>query len=120
MGRQGRGLAALLAALAFAPALPAQYWAAPPPRYDRHPPPPPVYGGPPPPDYYREPPGDPPPRSPRRYRRCRDDAGPSIIGAIAGGLLGNVIAGRGNRGIGTLAGAGAGALAGHAIGRNCR
>jgi hypothetical protein len=61
----------------------------------------------------------------RRYdRRCRDNgtAG-TIIGAIAGGLLGNSIAnGRYNDRDGTggaIVGAGVGALAGRAIDRDC-
>ena len=54
----------------------------------------------------------------RNYRnRCNNDAG-TIIGAIAGGLLGNGIAGRGDRTLGTVLGAGAGALAGRAIDRS--
>jgi len=59
------------------------------------------------------------------YRgRCRDKGtGGTIIGAIAGGLLGNEVGqGRYNRGDGTLGavlGAGAGALAGRAIDRDC-
>ena len=52
-----------------------------------------------------------------RSRRCNNDAG-TIIGAIAGGLLGNGIAGRGDRTLGTVLGAGAGALAGRAIDRS--
>lgn len=113
--RTGRIVVALIAIASVAPALHAQYWAPPPPpRYYRTLPPPGYGGPPPPPGYYR---GAPPPR---RYRRCRSDGGDTIIGAIAGGLLGNVIAGRGNRGVSTFAGAGAGALAGHEIGRNCR
>jgi hypothetical protein len=59
--------------------------------------------------------------------RCRDNGtGGTIIGAIAGGLLGNEIgrgSGRyGRRGDGTtgaILGAGVGALAGRAIDRNC-
>ena len=55
----------------------------------------------------------------RRYysqsrNRCDSSRG-TIIGAIAGGLLGNVIAGRGDRTLGTVLGAGGGALAGRAI-----
>ena len=59
----------------------------------------------------------------RRYRgdrrvsrrdRC-DAVGGTVIGAIAGGLLGNTIAGRGDRTLGAVLGAGAGALAGRAI-----
>jgi uncharacterized protein YcfJ len=42
-----------------------------------------------------------------------------VIGAIAGGLLGNSIAGYGDRTAGTIIGAGVGALAGRAIDRNC-
>ena len=54
----------------------------------------------------------------RDYRnRCNNDAG-TIIGAIAGGLLGNGIAGRGDRTLGTVLGAGAGAIAGRAIDRS--
>ncbi len=60
----------------------------------------------------------------RRYydrdRRCRTGATGSIIGAIAGGLLGNAIAGRGDRTLGTVLGAGGGALAGHAIEKDGR
>jgi uncharacterized protein YcfJ len=39
----------------------------------------------------------------------------TAIGAVAGGLLGNVVAGRGSRTGGTLVGAGVGAVAGHQI-----
>ena len=59
------------------------------------------------------------------YRgRCRDKGtGGTIIGAIAGGLLGHEVAqGRYNRGDGTpgaIVGAGVGALAGRAIDRDC-
>ncbi len=56
--------------------------------------------------------------------RCRDNGtGGTIIGAIAGGLLGNSVAGRGDRTTGAILGAGVGALAGRAIdksdGRRC-
>lgn len=59
-----------------------------------------------------------------RGGRCRDKGtGGTIIGAIAGGLLGNEVGqGRYNRGDGTtgaILGAGVGALAGRAIDRNC-
>jgi len=79
------------------------------------------YASPPPPYGYRGPPSGygyrgPPPQ---RYRRCNRGGGGSIIGAIAGGLLGNAAAGRGDRGVGTILGAGAGALAGREIGRDC-
>jgi hypothetical protein len=53
-----------------------------------------------------------------RPRRCSDGAGGTIIGAIAGGLLGHGIAGRGDHAVGTVLGAGAGALAGRAIDRS--
>ncbi len=46
--------------------------------------------------------------------RCRSNTG-TIIGAIAGGLIGNGVAGRGDRTLGAILGGGAGALAGHAI-----
>jgi uncharacterized protein YcfJ len=39
----------------------------------------------------------------------------TAIGAVAGGVLGNVIAGKGSRTGGTILGAGAGAVAGHQI-----
>lgn len=53
----------------------------------------------------------------RRSNRC-DNTGGTVIGAIAGGLLGNTVAGRGDRLLGTVLGAGAGALAGRAIDRS--
>ena len=57
----------------------------------------------------------------RNYRNeCRDGDGGTIIGAIAGGLLGRGIAGRGDHVLGTVLGAGAGALAGRAIDRSDR
>ena len=52
-----------------------------------------------------------------RSRHCNNDAG-TIIGAIAGGLLGHSVAGRGDRTLGTVLGAGAGAFAGRAIDRS--
>ena len=55
----------------------------------------------------------------RDHRRCRDGTGGAIIGAIAGGLLGNAVAGYGDRTAGTIIGGGVGALAGNAIGRDC-
>ena len=55
----------------------------------------------------------------RSERRCRDKGnGGLAIGAIAGGLLGHEVAGRGDRTLGTVVGAGAGALAGRAIDRS--
>jgi len=55
----------------------------------------------------------------RGQYRCRGDgAAGTIIGAIAGGLLGNSVAGRGDRTLGTIIGGGAGALAGRAIDRS--
>ena len=52
-------------------------------------------------------------------RRCRNDGtGGAIIGAVGGGLLGNAIAGHGDKTLGTVLGAGGGALAGNAIARN--
>jgi len=57
-----------------------------------------------------------------RYRddRCRSGDTGTIIGAIAGGLLGHSVAGRGDRALGAVLGAGAGALAGRAIERSDR
>lgn len=55
----------------------------------------------------------------RDARRCDRGDGGTIIGAIAGGLLGGAVAGRGDRGAASIVGAGAGALAGRAIDRDC-
>lgn len=55
----------------------------------------------------------------RRYRECDRGTGGTIIGAIAGGLLGNEVAGRGDKTVGTIVGGAAGALAGRAIDGNC-
>ncbi len=52
-----------------------------------------------------------------RRNRCNNDGG-TVIGAIAGGLLGNTVAARGPRLLGTVLGPGAGALAGRAIARS--
>ncbi|WP_298812161.1 RcnB family protein [uncultured Sphingomonas sp.] len=53
--------------------------------------------------------------------RDRDSGlGGAVIGGVAGGVAGNVIAGRGNRLLGTVVGAGAGALVGREIDRNDR
>ncbi len=58
------------------------------------------------------------------YPRCRNSGtGGTIIGAVAGGLLGNEVARRGNRTEGSIIGAAVGALAGRAIDKsdsNCR
>lgn len=51
-------------------------------------------------------------------RRCSNGSTGTILGAIAGGLIGNSVAGRGDRTLGTVLGGGAGALAGRAIDRN--
>lgn len=52
------------------------------------------------------------------YAHPRDNGlGGAAIGAVAGGVAGNLIAGRGNRLGGTLLGAGVGAAAGYAIDR---
>ncbi|WP_019834471.1 glycine zipper 2TM domain-containing protein [Sphingomonas sp. PR090111-T3T-6A] len=68
---------------------------------------------------YRDGPG----RHDRRGRpdrhRCHDGTTGTIIGAIAGGLLGNAVAGYGDRTAGTIIGGGVGALAGNAVGRDC-
>jgi len=59
-------------------------------------------------------------RAPVRYGyRCQGSGTTgTIVGALAGGLLGNGVAGRGDRTLGTLLGGGAGALAGRAIDRS--
>ncbi|WP_404710828.1 glycine zipper 2TM domain-containing protein [Sphingomonas sp. MMS24-J13] len=67
--------------------------------------------------YGRAPPRD--RRNDRPNRRCDRGTGGTILGAIAGGLIGNAAAGRGDRGAGTVVGAGVGALAGRAIDRDC-
>jgi len=42
----------------------------------------------------------------------------AVIGALGGGVLGNVVAGNGNKTGGTLIGAGVGAVAGHEIAKS--
>ncbi|MBA4307198.1 MAG: hypothetical protein C0429_10725 [Sphingopyxis sp.] len=65
-------------------------------------------------------------RGDRYYRgnaRCDKGTGGTIIGAVAGGLLGNEVARRGNKTEGSIIGAAVGALAGRAIDKsdsNCR
>jgi len=56
-------------------------------------------------------------RNDRRYYRnqCDSGTGGTIIGAIAGGLAGHEIAGRGDRTVGTIIGGAVGAIAGRAI-----
>ncbi len=49
------------------------------------------------------------------YQRCDNGTGGTIIGAVAGGLLGNEVARRGNKTEGSIIGAAVGALAGRAI-----
>ena len=63
-------------------------------------------------------------RGDRRYTyrgrttdRCRDGDGGTIVGAIAGGLAGNALAGRGDKTLGTVLGGVVGALAGREIDR---
>lgn len=51
--------------------------------------------------------------------RCHSDGSTgAIIGAIAGGLIGNGVAGRGDRTLGTILGGAGGLLAGRAIERS--
>jgi uncharacterized protein YcfJ len=50
-----------------------------------------------------------------RGRGCSNGDGGTVIGAIAGGLLGNTVAGRGDKLLGTVIGGAGGALAGRAI-----
>lgn len=59
----------------------------------------------------------------RHYRarqKCNDGDGGTIIGAVAGGLLGRSIAGGGDRTLGTILGGVGGAVAGRAIDRSDR
>ncbi len=53
------------------------------------------------------------------YRHCKRDKGTggAIAGAIGGGLVGNAVAGRGDKTLGTIVGAGAGALVGRELDR---
>ncbi|HMO75968.1 MAG TPA: glycine zipper 2TM domain-containing protein [Sphingopyxis sp.] len=51
----------------------------------------------------------------RNYRQCDNGTGGTIIGAIAGGLAGHEIAGRGDKAVGTIIGGAIGAIAGRAI-----
>jgi hypothetical protein len=53
------------------------------------------------------------------YGRCRHGSGGTILGAVAGGLLGTAVAGRRDQALGAIAGAGAGALIGNAADRGC-
>lgn len=53
-----------------------------------------------------------------RYRRCDNGDGGTVIGAIAGGLAGHEIAGRGDKTVGTIIGGAVGAIAGRAIDRS--
>ncbi|GAA4216823.1 hypothetical protein GCM10022253_14040 [Sphingomonas endophytica] len=60
-------------------------------------------------------------RDDRRYSypaRCQNGTTGTLLGAIAGGLLGRTIDRRGDRTLGTVIGAGAGALAGNAVERS--
>ena len=54
----------------------------------------------------------------RRYRQCDNGTGGTVIGAIAGGLAGHEIAGRGDKTVGTILGGAVGAIAGRAIDRS--
>jgi len=54
----------------------------------------------------------------RYYCRRPDGTTGLIVGAIAGGVLGNIIAPGGSETFGTILGAGAGALAGQAVDRS--
>lgn len=54
----------------------------------------------------------------RSSYRCDKGNGGLAIGAVAGGLAGHEIAGRGDRTLGTIIGAGVGAIAGRAIDRS--
>ncbi|MGD9710555.1 MAG: hypothetical protein AB7V46_00605 [Thermomicrobiales bacterium] len=54
----------------------------------------------------------------RYYCRQSDGSTGLVVGVIAGGILGNMIAPGGSETLGTLLGAGAGGLAGHSLDRN--
>lgn len=57
-------------------------------------------------------------RDGRYYCKRSDGTTGTIIGGLAGGVLGNIIAPGGSKTLGTILGAGGGALAGRAIDRN--
>ncbi|MGE4430519.1 MAG: glycine zipper 2TM domain-containing protein [Sphingobium sp.] len=57
-------------------------------------------------------------RDGRYYCKKPDGSTGLIVGGLAGGVLGNVIAPGGSKTLGTILGAGAGAIAGRAIDRN--
>ena len=57
-------------------------------------------------------------RDQRAYRRCSDGTTGTIIGAIAGGLLGRAIDDRGDHATGTVLGGVGGALVGRSVERN--
>jgi len=59
-------------------------------------------------------------RAYRARQKCNDGDGGTIIGGIAGGLLGHTLAGRGDRTLGAVLGVAGGALAGRAIDRSDR
>ena len=55
------------------------------------------------------------------YERCRSGNGVNagtVLGGIAGGVLGNEIAKRGDKAVGTIIGAAAGAVIGHEVGKD--
>jgi outer membrane lipoprotein SlyB len=54
------------------------------------------------------------------YCRKADGTVGAIIGGVAGGVIGHEVAGRGDRTLGTLLGAGAGVIGGRAIERRRR
>lgn len=59
-------------------------------------------------------------RAYRARQKCNDGDGGTIVGALAGGLLGHQVAGRNDRTLGAVLGAAGGALAGRAIDRSDR
>jgi outer membrane lipoprotein SlyB len=59
-------------------------------------------------------------RDGRTYCRKADGTTGAIIGGVAGGVIGHEVAGRGDRTLGTLLGAGLGVVGGRAIERRRR
>lgn len=56
----------------------------------------------------------------RAREKCNDGDGGTLVGAVAGGLIGSQVAGRGDKTLGVILGGAVGALAGREIDRSDR